>query len=121
MLFRSTTFAYPYGDVAAGPKAALASRYSLLRALHHGLIEAGADLNQAPSVGLEGPEGERQVMAWLQKAVQRGSWLILTSHDVSPQPSRWGCTPDALSRVLDQALALGFQIITAAEGARQVA
>jgi peptidoglycan/xylan/chitin deacetylase (PgdA/CDA1 family) len=116
-----TTFAYPYGDVAAEPKAALASRYSLLRALHHGLIEAGADLNQAPSVGLEGPQGEHLVMTWLQRAAQRRAWLILTTHDVSRHPSRWGCTPDALTRVLDQAQALGFQIVTAAEGARPLA
>jgi peptidoglycan/xylan/chitin deacetylase (PgdA/CDA1 family) len=116
-----TTFAYPYGDVAAEPKATLASRYGLLRALHHGLIEAGADLNQAPSVGLEGPGGERQAMAWLQRAARRQAWLILTTHDVARQPSRWGCTPDGLARVLDQALTLGFQIVTAAEGVRQLA
>ncbi|CAN5899379.1 hypothetical protein BH11PSE1_BH11PSE1_08650 [soil metagenome] len=52
------SFAYPYGDVAGGPKGALAKRFSTLRALHHGLIEKGADLNQLPAVGIEGPDGE---------------------------------------------------------------
>jgi peptidoglycan/xylan/chitin deacetylase (PgdA/CDA1 family) len=103
------TFAYPYGEVSAAPKAALSSRFSLLRALHHGLIEPGADLNQAPSVGLEGHSAERK------------AWLILNAHDVQATPSPWGCTPETLQRVLDCAQALGFELITVAEGARQAA
>jgi peptidoglycan/xylan/chitin deacetylase (PgdA/CDA1 family) len=116
-----TTFAYPYGDVSPGSKAALGARFSLLRALHHGLIEPGADLNQAPSVGLEGPHGERDAIAWLRRAAQRRAWLILNAHDVRSEPSRWGCQTQALARVLDEALALGFQVLTVAEAARQVA
>jgi peptidoglycan/xylan/chitin deacetylase (PgdA/CDA1 family) len=114
------SFAYPYGEVSAAPKAALSHRFELLRALHPGLIEKGADLNQAPSVGFEGPQGEAQVMRWLMRAAQRNAWLIINSHDVQPSPSRWGCTPDALRHVLDRAAALGFDIVTVAEGARQV-
>jgi hypothetical protein len=60
-------------------------------------------------------------MTWLRKAAQRRAWLILNTHDVGPVPSRWGCRPEALARILDEALALGFQILTVAEGARQVA
>ena len=36
---RPTTFAYPFGDVAAGTKRALSPRFGLMRALHHGLVE----------------------------------------------------------------------------------
>ena len=54
-----TTFAYPVRRRRAGePSARLAGRFGLLRALHHGLVGAGADLNQAPAVGVEGPDGE---------------------------------------------------------------
>ena len=116
-----TTFAYPYGDVSFVPKALLAARFDLLRALHHGLIEPGVDLNQAPSVGLEGPEGEQTARSWLRRAAQRKAWLILNAHDVQAQPSRWGCTPDALNRILEEAIGLGCEIITVAEGARRVA
>lgn len=115
-----TTFAYPYGDVSFGPKAVLASRFALLRALHYGLIERGADLNQAPSVGLEGPQGEATARLWLQKAAERRSWLILNTHDVQDQPSPWGCTPQTLRRIMQEAVAMGFDIVTVAQGARQV-
>lgn len=115
-----TTFAYPYGDVNAASKAALAPRFALLRALHHGLIKAGADLNQAPAVGIEGPEGEAVARRWLQAAVRKRAWLILYTHDVADQPSPWGCTPQVLERLAAEALNAGCSVVTVAEGARLV-
>src|SRR5580658_4463421 len=87
------SFAYPFGDVALGPKRALAKRFALMRALHHGLVEAGSDLNQAPAVGVEGPGGEALAMTWLGRAARRRAWLILATHDVDETPTPWGCTP----------------------------
>ena len=113
------TFAYPYGDVSGPAKAALAPRYALLRALHHGLVEDGTDLNQAPAVGVEGPEGEAIARRWLQTARERKAWLILYTHDVAEPASAWGCTPGALARLADEAASLGFEVVTAAEGARR--
>ena len=89
----ATTFAYPYGDVSLAAKMALGGRYDILRALHHGLIEAGTDLNQAPAVGIEGPDGEAIARGWIDRAVARRAWLILYTHDVVERPSPFGCTP----------------------------
>jgi peptidoglycan/xylan/chitin deacetylase (PgdA/CDA1 family) len=110
------SFAYPYGDVSGAAKRALAGRYALLRALHHGLIEEGSDLNQAPAVGIEGPDGEALALKWLQRAARRTAWLILYTHDVACQPSPWGCTPATLGRLVDEASTAGFDIVTVAEG-----
>jgi peptidoglycan/xylan/chitin deacetylase (PgdA/CDA1 family) len=117
---RPTTFAYPYGDVAPATKRALAGRFQLMRAMHRGLVTAGADLNQAPSVGVEGPEGEALALRWLQRLAQRPAWLILTTHDVADEPSAWGCTPATLARLVDAALAEGVEVVTVAEGAARL-
>jgi peptidoglycan/xylan/chitin deacetylase (PgdA/CDA1 family) len=117
---RPTTFAYPFGDVAPDTKRALAGRFSLLRALHKGIVVAGADLNQAPSVCVDGPDGEAVVMRWLGRAAARRGWLILCLHDVSTTPSPFGCTPDALARLLDRSLEAGFEPVTVAEGAARL-
>ena len=117
---RPTTFAYPYGDVAPATKRALAGRFDLMRALHQGLITAGADLNQAPSVGVEGPDGEALALRWLDRLAERPAWLILTTHDVAEAPSPWGCTPASLERLLDAALADGIDVVTVAEGVARV-
>jgi peptidoglycan/xylan/chitin deacetylase (PgdA/CDA1 family) len=115
-----TTFAYPYGDVAAGPKRALARRFSVLRALHHGLIRQGSDLNQAPAVGIEGPNGPEVARRWMRRAVEEQAWLVLYTHDVAERPSAWGCTPDALARLIDDAVGYGMQVTTLAEGAARL-
>ncbi len=115
------TFAYPYGDVSRSAKQTLEPRFKLLRALHTGLIETGADLNQAPSIGIEGPRAEERAHRWLQHARRRGAWVILNTHDVTERPSPWGCTPQALDGLLKAALGSGMEVVTVAEGARRLA
>lgn len=114
------TFAYPYGDVSVAAKKALGGRFALLRALHHGLIEDGTDLNQAPAVGVEGPDGEAAASAWLERAIERRGWLILYTHDVGHTPSPWGAEPGALERLLDRALNAGADVVTVSEGCRRI-
>jgi peptidoglycan/xylan/chitin deacetylase (PgdA/CDA1 family) len=115
-----TTFAYPYGDVSPSAKRVLGRRFSLLRALHHGLVGRGADLNQAPAVGIEGPDGEAAAWRWLDRAISEKAWLILYTHDVAETPSPWGCTPAALERLIDAARCAGADIVTVAEGVRRM-
>ena len=114
------TFAYPYGEVSAPAKAALGERFALSRALHHGLIGEGSDLNQAPAVGIEGPAGEDVARRWLRRALAERAWLILYSHDVRADPSPFGCTPATLARLADEALAAGAEAVTVAEGCRRL-
>jgi peptidoglycan/xylan/chitin deacetylase (PgdA/CDA1 family) len=113
-------FSYPFGDISSAAKQSLGSRFKLLRALHPGVITSGTDLNQAPAVGIEGPQGEARAEQWLlQAAVQKG-WLILYTHDVAEDCSQFGCTPAALEHLLEAARLLGFDIVTVAEGARRL-
>lgn len=114
------SFAFPYGDVSMAAKRVLGGRYRTLRTVQAGLVEDGTDACQLPSVGIEGPEGEAAALRWLDRAAQRRAWLILYTHDVAPTPSAWGCTPEALGHLADAAKARGFDIVTAAEGARRL-
>lgn len=110
-----TTFAYPYGEVSPAAKQTLGPRYRALRTVRPGLIEGEADLNWLPAVGIEGPQGEARAAAWLDRARKRDAWVILFTHDVRPEPSAWGCTPEALQRLVTGALANGFTVATVDE------
>ena len=116
----ATSFAYPYGDVGAPAKRALAGRFRSLRTVQAGIIEKGGDLNQMPAVGIEGPDGEETARRWLGKAKAAIAWLILYTHDVVDAPSEFGCTPAALERITAQAVLDGFDVVTVAEGARRM-
>jgi peptidoglycan/xylan/chitin deacetylase (PgdA/CDA1 family) len=117
---RPSTFAYPFSDVAYATKRALAARFTLLRALHPGLIERGSDLNQSPAIGVWGSDGEALALRWMQRAARRKAWLVLCTHDVADEPSSWGCTPASLARLADAAISAGFVVVTVEEGARRV-
>lgn len=105
-------FAFPYGEVSPVAKARLADCYGSLRGVHAGLMQDGSDLNQLPAVGIEGEDGEAIARRWIDRAVESGSWLILFTHDVSDQPSPWGCTPAALDRLAAYARDAGCDLKT---------
>ena len=94
-------------------------RFLAGRALHHGLVTTGTDLNQAPGVGIEGQDGYRVARAWMDRAAAVNGWVVLYTHDVRETPSDWGCTPLVLERLVTRALESGFDIVTFDEGARR--
>jgi peptidoglycan/xylan/chitin deacetylase (PgdA/CDA1 family) len=114
------TFAYPYGDVGPAAKRLLADRFALSRALHHGVVEAGTDLAQAPAVGVEGPDGEAKALHWMEEARRRKAWLILFTHGVESELTPYGCTAGAFGRLVNRAVSAGFEVVTVAEGARRM-
>lgn len=105
-------FAYPYGEVSSRAKHQLGARYASLRGVHKALVHDGDDLNQLPGVGIEGAGGEGVARAWIDRAVAENAWLILYTHDVREDPSPWGCTPEALERLIVHARAAGCDIRT---------
>ena len=46
---------------------------------------------------------------------RRKSWLIFYTHDVRPTPSRFGCTPAFLERVVRTSVESGARIATVGE------
>lgn len=119
-LMRPETFAYPYGDVSPQAKLVTLNTFRAARGLAHGLVRSGVDLNQTPAIGLEGPNALSLGRRWLWRASSRpGNWLILYTHDVRETPSDWGCTPQTLEALADEAISLGFDVVTYAEGAKR--
>ena len=112
---RPRHFAYPYGEVSPQAKKALKGRYGSLRAVHSGIVVEGSDLNQLPAVGIEGEDGEAEAVRWIDRAVERNAWVILYTHDVRDDPSKYGCTPAALERLVAHAKARGAAIRTVGE------
>ncbi len=109
----SNSFAFPFGDVSFSSKHLLANRYATLRGVQPGINQTGADANQLLAVPLEGGQDVvNYALSFLGKLNAKPGWLIFFTHDVSEQPSNWGCTPNNLRQVIAAAKSNGFNIDT---------
>lgn len=112
------SFAFPYGAASIAAKRAVARHYRVARGVHPGINRGLVDFGQLLCVCLErrvhDPEAMRRLLA--EAAVARG-WVVLLTHDVGPDPSPWGITPDVLAATLDQALEYGFEVRPVREAA----
>jgi peptidoglycan/xylan/chitin deacetylase (PgdA/CDA1 family) len=112
------SFAYPFGETTVAVKRALAGRFETARGIAPGVNVGAADRMHLRAVRAYGPDADAACAPWLERAHRRGGWLILFTHDVAAQPSRWGTTPGALERVLESALQQGFIVQPVRDAAR---
>lgn len=107
----AASFAYPYGEVCARTKRLMAERFAASRGIHPGVNGASTDLSQLKAIALERRSWRAdKVQRWIHEAYAATGWLVFFSHDVSDDPSPYGCTPDMLEHALGLAQATGFEL-----------
>ncbi|WP_041527189.1 polysaccharide deacetylase family protein [Paracoccus aminophilus] len=108
----SPHLAYPYGETSLGLKRALLGEVVSARGVLAGVNCKGTDRMQLAAFDLRPDPARiaraRQAMA---EAATTGGWVILFAHDVAPEPSPYGITPETLSTLLAEALAQGAEIL----------
>jgi peptidoglycan/xylan/chitin deacetylase (PgdA/CDA1 family) len=112
-------FAYPYGETRIGLKRALRKRFSSARGVQGGLNVGWTDLMHLRAQRLYGEETWPKVCSLLRAAQERKGWAILFTHDVSRDPSPFGCTPELLKQAIRLARDLDLSIVTARDALAQ--
>jgi peptidoglycan/xylan/chitin deacetylase (PgdA/CDA1 family) len=110
----SGNFAFPFGEFTLGARKMLSSRLRSCRSIWGGLNGPEIDLSLLRANSLYGDNAEAAKQLILQNG-KRKSWLIFYTHDVRPNPSRFGCTPSLLESVVSFASHSGARILTVAE------
>lgn len=110
-------FSFPFGDVTLAAKRLLRSAYATCRSIEPGINLDPVDLsflraNRMYSV-LPSEPLERLILA----NARCDGWLVLYTHDVSANPSPYGCTPKYLEHILRCALDSGAEVLTVREAA----
>ena len=109
-------FAYPYGAVTLTTKRTLGPKMLSCRGTCPGLNGPEVDLNLLRANCLYGDvdqaDGAKQLVLENER---RRSWLIFYSHDVTPNPSRFGCTPALLESVASFVANRGSKMLTVSE------
>ncbi len=117
----SKHFAYPYGETSVALKRALRSEICSARGIRPRVNGAGQDRLQLGAFEL-GPDPATcsRAEAAMAQAARLGGWVILFTHDVAPEPSRYGVTPQVLTHLVEHARALGARILPVGEAYRQL-
>ncbi len=117
----SGNFAYPYGDATLRAKRNLGTACTSCRGTSPGLNGPYVDLNLLRANSLYGDVDRAQAAKKLilENEAQR-LWLIFYSHDVSPTPSPFGCTPELLESVCSFAVARNARFMTVAQAMQEL-
>jgi peptidoglycan/xylan/chitin deacetylase (PgdA/CDA1 family) len=98
---RSHHFSYPYGHVTLRAKGRVGARLASCRGIFPGINTSPVDLNLLRANNLYSWSFDLDAIGRLltQNGKQRG-WLIFYTHDISDQPSAFGCTPSQFESVV---------------------
>lgn len=107
-----TTFAYPYGSIGFAPKRVFQRRFAACRSIEPGVDAGSVDLALVKSNLVP---RDTDTADWLkpliEEAVAKNGWLNLFTHDVTEQPTAFGCRPAALAAAVDALQAAGIVVL----------
>lgn len=96
-----SSFAYPYGAVSIGAKRYYAQQFFTCRGVYSGLNTGIMDFSDLLAVGIEARQHDMgRVRSLIDEAKAKNGWLIFFTHDVSANPSDYGCRPQDLDDVI---------------------
>jgi peptidoglycan/xylan/chitin deacetylase (PgdA/CDA1 family) len=112
-------FAYPFGAAAFARKRQLAGLARSSRSVKPGINAGLFDAQFVKCVELADARLTREKLDfYLDAVVSQKGWLVFLTHDVSPSPSRFGCSIGLFERALDGAAARGVEMATVADALR---
>lgn len=112
--FRS--FSYPIALPRPSVKRVCGKHFASSRGGGQAFNSGRTDLNQLSAFFLEKVNGDRSpVTDIIERNKRANGWLIFATHDVCPQPSPYGCTPEFFSDVVKYAAQSGSRILPVGE------
>lgn len=108
-----SNFAYPFGHVTLAAKRVLASQAISARSIFAGFNGPQPDLSLLRANSLYGDlDALKHAQGLIAENTHRRSWLIFYTHDVRPEPSPYGCTPELFEAVVSCAVGSGCDVLT---------
>jgi len=111
-----SSFAYPKGRATPPVKRAVGRHFACCRGNYPGLNQGNIDLNLLRAVAVYG-DGES--LDGLRKMIlanrEASGWLIFYTHDVSEEPSPFGCTRKLFEQVVKTAVESGARVLPVAQ------
>ena len=113
------SFSYPGGQSNIPTRLMAVKRFESCRGNTPGVCEGKIDLSYLSANKIYHEKFNRKsIENLIKQAAEANGWLIFYTHDVSEEPSRFGCTPDELRAVLEMAIKGGAEVLTVQDACR---
>ena len=110
------TLSYPIGSPRPGTKRRMARYFSTCRGGGQTHNSGTVDLNRLNAFFLE---QSLDAPSAIEEAIEQNArdcgWLIFATHDVSAEPTRYGCTPDFFEALVQKVREAGTEVLTVSE------
>lgn len=113
-------FCYPYGITSLQRKLQAQARFHSCRGSRPGINAGTIDLGLLRGIAIDHATDTAKVVRAIEETVRCNGWLILFTHDVAPEPTWIGCTPQFLDAAIATALGLGCEVVTVREALRSI-
>jgi peptidoglycan/xylan/chitin deacetylase (PgdA/CDA1 family) len=105
-------FSFPLGAFDLASKRMAAQRFVSTRTTSGGAHFGTADLHALRAEKLyQHLMMPARVASLAKEVAEKKGWLIFYTHDVTENPSEWGCTPELLKCAITTALAMGCKVL----------
>lgn len=112
-------FAFPYGEASPASKRELATLFETLRGVRPGINRRGDDRNLLKAVGIDGgATGLSRAREFVDEGIKRPGWLIFYAHDIQASPTKWGCTTEEFTGLLDHIQNSGAKVLPVTQAYR---
>ncbi len=110
------TLSFPISNPRPGTKRRMAQRFKGCRGGGQTFNRGSTDLNYLRSTFIEQWRNTpARLHALIGVNAQNCGWLIFSTHDISENPTRYGCSPQLFSDLVERSLASGAKILPVAE------
>ena len=109
------TLSYPISVPRPHTKRRMSKHFTCCRGGGQTFNVGAMDLNYLHAFFLEKAKNILAVKEIIQRNAQARGWLIFATHDVSDQPTRFGCTPKFFAEVVEQSIESGARILPVGE------
>jgi peptidoglycan/xylan/chitin deacetylase (PgdA/CDA1 family) len=113
---RFRTFSYPICPPRPATKQATGKHFVCCRGGGQTFNVGTMDLNYLAAYFLEQARGDlAAVKSLIDRNCQEGGWLVFATHDIAPNPTPYGCTPEFFEHTVQYAANSGARVLPVIE------
>ena len=98
--YKLENFSYPFGEQTFVARDVISRRFKSGRSIYSGINNRNVDLNCLKSVRIYESIAQDEIISIIDQAIRSRGWIVFYTHDVDPNPSKEGCSPEHFEAIV---------------------